>query len=415
MDRILVGLITVCLCMLLPGCATAPEKVKVIGETQTIGMAMTSSPEGTLDLGFGTCQWLYPHDKPQEALENEPKYGSVNPIYYAATFGDAKDNTYTFVLDESSGTGTGYDRVYVDLDNDNRLDASRENFSVQLSGLTQDEEKPLRVTLLVRAAGEVINYSFSFTAFHYSDENKPEKRIHANARNSAYYLGEAVINGQRRKIALADLNSNGLFNDPEPHLFGGDRFFVDLDGDGKFRDSSPRWEESLPYGKYTRLGNEWYSIAATPEGKSLKIAKVEPPLGTVEGPPENCGLVLRSDSQSLWLDFSKGRAAAIVGTYRPASVYLNWDNGSDREQRLSGTFLENAGKIVVRKGETTTLRAGPPLQVEITTSRAKDPDCVGLDLQVTGQGGEAYRVREARFEIQDEHGEVVASAPFEYG
>ncbi|MEJ2703638.1 MAG: hypothetical protein P8Z79_14465 [Sedimentisphaerales bacterium] len=45
---------------------------------------------------------------------NERQYSSENPLYFRAVFGEASDHSTLGVLDESGGTATGYDVVYVD-------------------------------------------------------------------------------------------------------------------------------------------------------------------------------------------------------------------------------------------------------------------------------------------------------------
>jgi hypothetical protein len=77
--------------------------------------------------GLGT--WSGQHcpctDKPESGV-TYPTFLSANPLYGSvrvdASFVDPKAGVvYRFALDESAGTGRGYDRLYVDLDRDNNL------------------------------------------------------------------------------------------------------------------------------------------------------------------------------------------------------------------------------------------------------------------------------------------------------
>ena len=106
----------------------------------------------------------------------------------------------------------------------------------------------------------------SFSAFDYCDEKNVVPAIHANLRDGSYYVGEAVIGGKTCKIAIADLNSNGLFNDVEQDLFRGDRFFVNSG-------AGDRFDQSFPYGKFTRISGQWYSIVASPDGKQTEAVR----------------------------------------------------------------------------------------------------------------------------------------------
>ena len=55
----------------------------------------------------------------------EPKYKSSRPLYFRLVFGLDEKNQMLGVFDESSGTGKGYDIVYLDHDADGNLKESR--------------------------------------------------------------------------------------------------------------------------------------------------------------------------------------------------------------------------------------------------------------------------------------------------
>jgi hypothetical protein len=358
---------------------------------------------------------------------------SEKPVYYAAVYGDAEDNTHTMVIDESEGAGEGYDVVYVDADNDNRLDETRERFEFPL-GTTRHTD-PLRIRLLVAAGGARVPYYVNFSAFPYTDDNHSVENIHANLRNSSYYEGEADLFGERRKIAISDLDSNGLFHDAEQGLFDGDRFFVDLDGDGETR-SHGEDEESFPYGRYTRIAGQWFSIVASADGSRVEIACADPPLGKVEVPQRISRASLFSDTQPLYLKFVAGEDSAVAGTYTVHSVALY---GGDRWQ-LPGAYSENRPTVTIREGETTRLVVGEPLKVEAAAVAKDEEGTIDFSLVITGIGGERYRWRKRPgapprpsltdsilrflsgtsdgrpgFEIVDQDGQVIARQQFEYG
>ena len=68
-------------------------------------------------------------NEPMEAVKSYPEVASEKAVYGKITFGqyifDTSDNfARYFVFDESKGTGTGYDKLYFDLDGD--LDLSND-------------------------------------------------------------------------------------------------------------------------------------------------------------------------------------------------------------------------------------------------------------------------------------------------
>ena len=58
--------------------------------------------------------------QPSQAIEHtwellkEPRYGSEHPLYFCVAFGNEGKNTMLGIVDESGGTGTGYDAAYID-------------------------------------------------------------------------------------------------------------------------------------------------------------------------------------------------------------------------------------------------------------------------------------------------------------
>lgn len=388
-------------------------------QEQTITMELYEASDISSMTGYGNCQWLHPLDEPNETLLAQPEYKSEKLYYYAAKYGDAHDNIHTIVLDESNGTGTGYDTVYVDLDNDNRIDSDDEKFSFQMS--TTSNDVPLRIKLMVSAGGKKIPYCFSFTAFPYTDDNNPVNKVHANARNSSIFTGQANLDGKQYKIAIADLDSNGLFNDVEQGIFHGDRFFVDLDGDGKFKDSSSKPEEGFPYSQYTRIDGKWYSVEATPCGTTIQISPAKPQMGRVLAGENVVTADLHSEIQSQRLHFSDGSTEAIAGTYSLAAVGLSAvDAKSKRTWQCRGTFRSNPPEIAVVPGAETRLDDVLPLRISIEPTGKAPSDVVGLKPTIAGANGGVYTCPranqpEGQFEIQDQQGKVVDSGKFEYG
>lgn len=220
------------------------------GKKQAIGMRMPAGM-GRLPAAFERTyggrdarQWLYPGSRPREAILAEPRYRSAKPVYFSAVYGDSEDNVFTLVADESGGTGRGYDVLYADADNDNRLDEEGEEHPLRLG--VSEAIPALCVEISISAGGALVPYSFAFRAFHYDHERFPGQPIHAIATDGSWYLGEVELEGKRRLIALADLDSNGLF-DRRPagaidttgerslDRFSGDFLYADLDGNGPLK------------------------------------------------------------------------------------------------------------------------------------------------------------------------------------
>lgn len=387
-------------------------------EVQAIQMEVYEDPDITKLTGYGNCQWLHPLEAPKEKLEGLGEFKSEKPYYYAAVYGDGQDNIISLVIDEYGGTGTGYNTLYVDSNNNNRIDQTGEKHDFLMSGLTTADSFPLRIRLDISAGDRIIPYYFSFTAFNYSDKNNPGSKVHANARDSSIMMGKADFDGKTYKIALADLNSNGLYNDTELGIFNGDRFFIDFDEDGQFKG-----DDGFPYGKYTKILGKWYSITARPGGMNLKIAHAQPQLGMVKGLDYVKSLTLRSPEQSQTLDMGEEKPEAIAGKFQMAAIRLQ-ESGekADGAWYADGTYPDKP-EIVIPAGGEYKMQEILPLQVSITPSEKHSDTqetAIELKLDIKGCDGSAFRCpRRGRpvsaFEILDSGGKVVASEKFEYG
>ena len=397
----------------------SPGSAQAGTQRQVVALEIYEGPEVSSRIGYGNCQWLHPLDEPNETLAAQPDYRSDKPYYYAARYGDAQDNVHSIVLDESGGTGTGYDTVYADVNNDNRIDPNTERFAFTLG--TTSHAEPVRIKLTVTAGGRPFPYSFEFTAFPYQDENNPVKKVHANCRNSSIFVGQAVFEGTQYKVAIADLNSNGLFNDTEQGMFRGDRFFVDFNDDDRFRDSDDAGTESFSYGRYTKIAGKWYTIQARPDGQSIAIAPAQPELGTVKAPTGIGVVELHSAAQSQRLEFSGGSAEAVAGRYKLASVGLSMSDENDQGWTASGNFREEDLTLDVKPGGILPLPEMLPLTVSIEPAGKAPFEEVSLGAKIVSPAGGTFRTPRSTgrpaggFEVQDAEGNVVAQATFEYG
>ncbi|OHB76401.1 MAG: hypothetical protein A2Z25_18070 [Planctomycetes bacterium RBG_16_55_9] len=73
----------------------------------------------------------------------EPRYGTKNPLYFRVLFGKEAANPMMGVVDESHGTGAGYDVVYIDENmNGDLTDDTTRKFSRRESGNQAGELEP---------------------------------------------------------------------------------------------------------------------------------------------------------------------------------------------------------------------------------------------------------------------------------
>jgi hypothetical protein len=281
----------------------------------------------------------------------------------------------------------------------------------------------VRLTLSVSTGGTTIPYAFNFKAFRYKDGNHPVEKIHANCRDSTLMVGEAVFGNKRCKVALADLNSNGLFNNYEQDLFRGDRFFVDLDGNGTFQTGSGG-EESFAYAQYAKIGGKWYTVEASPDGGTVQMRPSEPTFGTVKSPGGVKSVGLSSPKQFQRLEFTGGTAEAMTGEYEVRNIVLEMVDRDGQRWSTSGRYRMAGPKITVEPNQEATLGGVLPLIIRVAVLPTSEPNVVALEPRIMDRHGGSFstlRRNNARHEpparsvIKDSDGKQIADATLEYG
>jgi len=380
-------------------------------DVQTIELRRVGD-DGQREHGYGNSQWLNSHEASPEPEIEWPEFRSAAPVFFAAKYGDAEDNVHSMAIDDSGQEGKKYDILYADANNDNRIDPERERFEFQFGG--SSDNKAARVKFMV-TVGEVTSpYYASFSAFQL--RRQANKSINATLRDSSYYVGEAEFAGKRLNVAVLDLNSNGMFNDPEPKLFKGDRIGVDLDGNGHFSTfDDPLKTETFALSRYIQITGVWYTFLPSADGLSLKISEADPPLGKIEAHPHIQSMLIRSGTQTQNVLFSGGKAEAIVGAYEIEKIELASPKFNNLDWKLVARFKNERPKIIVTKDQTLKLKRGEPFEVRLEIAPEKRGRSLLVTLQVLGQGGELYnsseyqgRVAQPGFIITDSKNRPIA-------
>jgi hypothetical protein len=373
-----------------------------------------------------------------ERLSGEPKYRSKTPIYAVAEFATGSDSKYTMVFDESKGTGRGYDVLYFDRNNNEDL-----RDDPPIAGQIQRRNY---VAAVFGPFEAMVNYSDRTASLYFSVEyiiygeqvihhtRGPIRNMRVRLQNIGWYTGLVSFGDARRLIALIDYNGNGLFNDcfrrssghlgeAERFLYAnGDEILIDANGDGRFEGGYMSNRELYPYGKYIQSDGNWYSLKILDHGGSVEVKGPHLELGTVKvrGLPESCLLELLSDEGILKIVGSKEEFQVPAGTYQLYALTL-----SSGEWQCQARGKVSGSKFHVREGGVVALPFGPPIRVNVQSSRhrLRAGQTVNLGLSISGQAGEVYInvIRNGRrpsaptFSAIDETGRIVATGTFRYG
>jgi len=279
--------------------------------------------------------------QPEESLSAEPKYQSEFPVYVVVTFGSGVDNKYTIVFDESRGTGTGYDTLYADRNNNGNLTDDpkipmRLRQQDRLSGMIMWENFG-HVEVLVKHGDKEVPYSFFVEFYRYSSQRMERtspfaQNVSMRLQPGDFYTGTVSFNGSKLRIAVIDYNGNGLFNEyfkprsdlmsPDGRIYAvGDQVAIDINGDGVFN-------EVYPCARYIQVNGKWYVLNISDDGGKVEVQTPQLDMGTIKVASAGCeSLAVVSDNGVMNLS-GKGQEFRVpVGTYQ-LYAYMSGEKSS---------------------------------------------------------------------------------------
>jgi len=254
-----------------------------------------------------------------------------------------------------------------------------------------------------------------------------------------FRTGKVRLAGRTYPVAVVDGDYDGRFSSfLSLPLDSGrrpvvDGFAIDLNRNGKFVNlEMPRQghSEIMPLSHLVRVADTYYTIDVSSHGTSLTLSKTEPPLGTLVVEPGDIAVELKLWSEAASQGLPPGRQWQLPAD-RYAGVYagLEKKDASGNVWTLSGGLGSAAGDLgalnsfVIRPGETTSIKLGPPFVVKTDVQR-HGAGLVTIGLVLTGCAGEQYRpdfqrnhkrAPQRTFKIVDEKGNMLVADKFQYG
>jgi hypothetical protein len=190
-----------------------------------------------------------------------------------------------------------------------------------------------------------------------------------------------------------------------------------------------------------------FRIAMVPDGSSVRVAKAESAMGTLDVGTADVEMVLLSSEAGI-LRFSGsggGKWQVPAGRYTAVQAQLAKTDAAGAKWRFAALGPGKEEGLDIRAGETRVLRLGPPLKTRIETramgdgsisillgppvktrieTRAIGDGSISVSLALEGQAGEQYAPRAVKgnempqppkLKILDEAGKILAQGNFEYG
>jgi hypothetical protein len=332
-------------------------------------------------------------ENPNEKVKTYPQLTSQRPLYGSVTFDKhflrpESGILYCFVLDESAGTGSGYDRFYFDANRD--LDLTNDGV------LKRMPELPAGAELQVHAQADVFFEQLDLILDHGPDEGT--RRLEVIPRFTAYEdgptnflflvptarTGKISIGPKEAEVVLAQTYfAAGRFDRPTTALF--------LIGQ----------EEPLGFLSLMRCEQgRFYSLSATPSGDKLTVTPYDGPLGTfdVGGGRDETDADLELGwlhTENAFFDLGtcphEGRKIRLpAGDYRPFRLAINLGKlrvGVAAKISAPGACGENAGRppvfgIKVREDKPFLFELPKSIAAEFVKPAVGQPFRAGDEIKV---------------------------------
>jgi len=416
-------------------CATAPRVVK-----GPITSDLTYVTDWDLGKQFGYAGGdsaeltAAPQSKPTATQLNYSK----RVVYGTVPLGDADPKKpLIFALDESRGTGSGYDVCYLDI-NGNRDLTDDPKISGTPSKTEQDGKNTvswLSVTfqlpnLAVVMDGKTYPRDVKLSISDWYDP-------YASFSTAGYCKGSLKIGKETYDIALLDDTGNGKFADrfkvaegnsgKNPVYGKSDDLVIDLNHNGKFERERGLNPETFSLGKYLSFGGRCYEMEIAPAGEKLTLTETQVPCGSVASNEENFTAQLVNENGILTVA-GPGAVKVPEGKYRMKACSIEAAEDGGKISKAVGQGMMDQTLIEVTVGKKTKLPFGAPLTASVEASpsrRNNDELAYTVSLKIVGRGGEQYSANEVkrngrpivppRVEIRNDKQEVVAKGSFEYG
>jgi hypothetical protein len=401
-----------------------------------------------------------------------PKLTSSRPLY-GVMHRNNNQGKPTVILDESKGTGKGYDRLIFDINengdftDDPVFNGTPANVNSSNDDYEQNDfgpiELPAKKTVGIWRPRFYVNV-YLYNKRELKSATKDSQQQIGQIRLQAGNLLEAQvdINGIKQKIGLIDGNCNFTLGDPvsiskvyrranDPgswYLAPGDSYVRDIDGSGKYQ-RSQAGKESEIFSKYVYFRGKPYLAKVSEDLKSVSFEPFTGLTGEFKLDPTVTRVVFGLEGttwEAVTPEIVEGKVVVPVGNYHISTCMISAKDASGVVQANTTDVPDKM--FAVKAGQATDLQVGQPLKLSIlaekqpangnepagmgssknlfssTNSNSKQSYVLQMNVQIAGAATEKYSgftrdqggyIAAPRFQILDVKGKELASGNFEYG
>lgn len=357
----------------------------------------------------------------QSAIKREPRYSAAKPVRGVATLGSRE---YGFAFDSVGGKTAAYNRLYFDLNGNGDLTDDKPVAAVTTNVMGPEilQSQFPRVNITLDAKDQSIDYSFvpSMVCQGRGGNSYATVMFYAGAVREGF-----ITQGKKRiRLVLVDRNSNGLFDDltscrSNGTVAEGDLLLINPNPKKSFRDTLGNDRNLV--NKTVCIGKEYYRMAVSPSGDSLKLTPTTFSMGYVTNSSlRYSAMLFCEDYGVVAIQGTRDQELSVPeGDWKVLSYSIE---ASSSRMRLWATFDGKSLVTTVKKGQAAKLPFGAPYHAVVTATRSA-ADKVSLSLSVVGSAGERCtnltlgggRPPKPTFVVKDKQGKTVHQGEFEYG
>jgi hypothetical protein len=366
--------------------------------------------------GYGASSSLT-KQKPS-GLSRAPAAASKTPLY-GSLHGSGSGEGRVFRLDESKGSGRGYDRLLIDINNNGDLTDE----TVILPAKNQPDSRSSTETERKMFGPVATPRIGAWQPLYYVDIYVYRRQLESEERGNflgysrlkpAWYLETKVSAGKKtQKMGLIDANADfvlgktGKFQEftqegkDRWYWQQGDAFLLDTDNSGVF--TRERFdEEACSFSEIVYFGA--VPFKATVDAELSKLTLVDWPgrlaeldFGRESAQVESIDLAWESKPgtwQMLEPGIANGKAQVPPGKYRLIACMLQANAGKSDELLLMGHNNDKQAPLQLEAGSGGTMILGGPLEIKVSArpqgTVRREGYTLSINAQVVGKGGEIY-------------------------
>jgi hypothetical protein len=421
------------------------------------------TPQEVMNFPGGYGSYFQLSTRKPAKIVREPKAASARPLY-GELRAAGRAPGIVLRLDESKGTGRGYDQLIVDFNQNGDLTDE------PLTGPASAQEKPtprgVRFGLFgplelaqnkAVAGGRPTYYAQTYIRDTPADSARTVISAGYVRLKAAWYLEASVdLAGVKKKVGVYDGDTSFRIGEtPESRTYSSadrwyfnpaDVFLVDANDDEVFA-GDPLQTESAPFGPIVYLGNKPFSVSLGPGSSALRAAPseniVEVQIQPQGAQVQNVTLAWERSPDAGWKlmrpNAQGGKILVPAGNYRLTGCALSAGEGAGQVMAAARQDLMKR-PMEFAPGKPNVLKCGGPLTIKVTAERSSlqpsalllreaTPDAaytLSINGEVLGGDGEVYSTfgkgekfaddpPKPSFKVVDAAGKTLVSGNLEFG